>query len=266
MAYAKVKASYLVEKFLTMVVPGQEWVYVTGGASKGKVDCSGAFSYWYKQAGSYMYHGSNTMWRKYTTEKGKIGEINLVPGMAVFKVRADGNEPSAFKNDGQGNFYHVGLYIGDNQVVEAKSTKDGCVISKLSAWGYAARLKNTDYDTCNEEANEIVSEEISEDAVCNSEQKGVVKCEGRLNIRMRPDKNSIIVKRITSGTTLSIVGENGAWYKVNYNGTTGYVMKQFIKLLLSQWRISGIVTDEYDAENLIRYAETIGITLTKEAI
>lgn len=66
MAYAVVQADWLIEKFKTMVIPGKEWKYVAGGASEGAVDCSGAFSYWYKQAGSFMYHGSNTMWRKYT--------------------------------------------------------------------------------------------------------------------------------------------------------------------------------------------------------
>lgn len=66
-----VKASYLVEKFKTMALPwcapNAPWKYIDGYATKGIVDCSGAFTYWYKQAGSSMYHGSNTMWRKYTT-------------------------------------------------------------------------------------------------------------------------------------------------------------------------------------------------------
>lgn len=117
----------------------QGWDYVAGGASKGAVDCSGAFTYWYKQAGGFMYHGSNTMWRKYSTEKGKIGSITLLPGMAVYKWRNDGKEPFFYLNDGIGNFYHVGLYIGDNRVVEAKGTKYGVVYSNLSEWSHASK-------------------------------------------------------------------------------------------------------------------------------
>lgn len=86
----------------------QKWKYVANAASNGAVDCSGAFSYWYKQAGGYMYHGSNTMWRKYSVTKGKIGEIDLLPGMAVYKWRNDGKEPDQYRHDGIGNFYHVG--------------------------------------------------------------------------------------------------------------------------------------------------------------
>ena len=150
MAYATVKASYLVAKFKLMALPWcspkKPWKYVAGGASEGAVDCSGAFTYWYGKAGSFMYHGSNTMWRKYTTAKGKIGDIDLVPGMAVFKMRQDGKEPDQYKGDGLGNFYHTGCYIGDGKVIEAQSVKTGVVTSCISSWGYAARMKYTEYD------------------------------------------------------------------------------------------------------------------------
>lgn len=105
MAYATVKASYLVTNSKVMALPWcspkKPWKYVAGGASAGAVDCSGAFTYWYNKAGSFMYHGSNTMWRKYTTLKGKIGSIDLVPGMAVFKMRQDGNSSAHQKNGGK---------------------------------------------------------------------------------------------------------------------------------------------------------------------
>lgn len=107
-----VKASYLIAGFNQMLK--EHWKYVFGSAKKGEVDCSGAFTYWYKQAGSTMYHGSNTMYRKWSTEKGKIGSIPLVPGMAVYKHRNDGKEPATYLNDGIGNMYHVGLYVGND--------------------------------------------------------------------------------------------------------------------------------------------------------
>lgn len=124
----------------------EKWKYVAGAAKQGEVDCSGAFTYWYKKGGSYMYHGSNTMWRQYAPKKGKIGEIELVPGMPVYKWRKDGKEPDKYKNDGIGNFYHVGLYIGDGQVVEAKGVRSGVVYSCISEWTHCSTLKYTEYD------------------------------------------------------------------------------------------------------------------------
>ena len=35
-------------------------------------DCSGLFSWAFAQLGGYMYHGSDTMWRKYCQQKGEL--------------------------------------------------------------------------------------------------------------------------------------------------------------------------------------------------
>ena len=45
---------------------GQRWV------GHKVTDCSGLFSWAFKQLGGTMYHGSNTMWRKYMTSKGEL--------------------------------------------------------------------------------------------------------------------------------------------------------------------------------------------------
>ena len=123
----------------------EKWKYQWGAAREGVVDCSGAFTYAFRKLGGYMYHGSNTMWRKYTTEKGKLGDLELVPGMAVFRWRKSGKEPAVYKSDGLGDFYHVGLYIGGGEVIEAKSVQSGVVKSSVSGWPFAAKLIGVDY-------------------------------------------------------------------------------------------------------------------------
>ena len=138
-----IQPSKLIEIFYVMY--REKWKYQWGAAREGVVDCSGAFAYAFRKLGGYMYHGSNTMWRKYTTEKGKIGEITLVPGMAVFRWRKSGKEPVAYKSDGLGDFYHVGLFIGNGEVIEAKSVQAGVVKGTVSGWQYAARLVGVDY-------------------------------------------------------------------------------------------------------------------------
>ncbi len=133
----------LIDIFKTMLQ--EKWKYQWGAAREGVVDCSGAFTYAFRKLGGYMYHGSNTMWRKYTTEKGKMESMTLVPGMAVFRWRKSGKEPAAYKSDGLGDFYHVGLYIGGGEVIEAKSVQSGMAKSSVSGWPYAARLTGVDY-------------------------------------------------------------------------------------------------------------------------
>lgn len=105
-------------------------------------DCSGLFSWAFKQLGGYIYHGSNTMWLKYCTAKGEMRNgkrtdgLPLLPGTAVFTYN---------KKDGKRG--HVGLYIGDGWVIEAQGTKAGVVKTKVTAskWVEWGELKGVDY-------------------------------------------------------------------------------------------------------------------------
>lgn len=112
---------------------GQQWV------GRRVADCSGLFYWAFKELGGYMYHGSNTMWSRYCTSKGalKSGKRSdgdaLKPGSAVFKLR------------NSTDYYHVGLYVGDDIVIEAKSTAKGVVTSKVNTWTHWGELKGVSY-------------------------------------------------------------------------------------------------------------------------
>ena len=109
---------------------GSKWI------GKHVVDCSGLFSWAFKQLGGYMYHGSNTMWREYTVSRGKLRNGkrtdggDLLPGTAVF-------------TDHEGDKTHVGLYVGGGYVIEAAGTQQGVIKSKVTndKWTHWAVLK-----------------------------------------------------------------------------------------------------------------------------
>lgn len=118
---------------------GRKWVghYVA--------DCSGLFTWAFKKLGGYMYHGSNTMYKSYCTAKGTLSKgkrtdgQTLKPGTAVFTGTED-------------NHGHVGLYIGDGYVIEAKGTQAGVIRSKASdkKWTYWGELKGVNYEMTND--------------------------------------------------------------------------------------------------------------------
>lgn len=103
-------------------------------------DCSGLFTWAFKQLGGTMYHGSNTMYKSWCVNKGKLsggkrsdgGE--LLPGTAVFTGTEDDHG-------------HVGLYIGNGTVIEAASTQQGVITSAVtkSKWTYWGELKGVSY-------------------------------------------------------------------------------------------------------------------------
>lgn len=103
-------------------------------------DCSGLFAWAFRQLGGTMYHGSNTMYLKWCTDKGTMSKGKrsdgrpMKPGTAVFVWNGS-------------NYSHVGLYIGGDDVIEAKGTQAGVVLSKVteSKWTHWGELKGVDY-------------------------------------------------------------------------------------------------------------------------
>jgi len=101
-------------------------------------DCSGLFVWAFKKLGSAIYHGSNTIYDRYCTEKGKLTDDvrkSLLPGTAVFV-------------DKSGNKSHIGFYIGKGKVIEAAGTESGVCLSNVTAgkWTYFGKLKGVEYD------------------------------------------------------------------------------------------------------------------------
>ena len=103
-------------------------------------DCSGLFSWAFRQLGGYMYHGSDTMYRKYCVTKGELRKgkrtdsATLKPGTAVFVWNGK-------------KYSHVGLFVGDGMVIEAMGTINGVTTSKVTAgkWTHWGELTGVDY-------------------------------------------------------------------------------------------------------------------------
>lgn len=103
-------------------------------------DCSGLFSWAFRQLGGEMYHGSNTMYRKWCRDKGSLDKgrrtdgKELLPGTAVFVWNGT-------------TYSHVGLYIGNGTVIEAQGTRTGVTTTKVTAskWTCWGELNGVDY-------------------------------------------------------------------------------------------------------------------------
>lgn len=181
---------------------GQKWVghYVA--------DCSGLFSWAFNKLGGYMYHGSNTMWNKYCTAQGKLSGgkrtdgKTLKPGTAVFVLK------------GTSDRSHVGLYIGNGEVIEASSTQTGVIKSKItnSKWAEWGELKGVDYSGATETPNSNVGS-----AVVNAV---------RVALRSGPSTNDKVLVRVDKGERVQVLGDS--WTKVTYQGKTGYMMTKFL--------------------------------------
>lgn len=80
----------------------------------------------------------------------------------------------------------------------------------------------------------------------------------RLNMRKKPSTSADIVKVISRKQTLTVLGENGSWYKVSASGKTGYVSKEYVTL-----NNSSVGDKEENSSALISYAAALDGVLTE---
>lgn len=107
---------------------GSKWI------GRRVADCSGLFVWAYAQHGEKIFHGSNTIFNDYTGDTGALfGEVEIFPGTAVFQVK-------------DGRRTHIGLYVGDGMVIEARGTRSGVIVSDLSEWDEWGQLAAVDYE------------------------------------------------------------------------------------------------------------------------
>lgn len=125
------------DNYYSAAAYGDKWI------GRTVADCSGLFYWAFKKLGGYIYHGSNTIWLKYCTDKGELkggkraDGKELLPGTAVFTYNK--------KKDNRG---HIGLYIGDGNVIEASGTINGVIVTKItnSKWVEWGTLKGVRYN------------------------------------------------------------------------------------------------------------------------
>ena len=146
-AKQKQRVSYMVNKYgadWKTTGKGDNYYYAALYGSKwiGHYvwDCSGLFAWAFKELGGSIAHGSNSIYDRYCSAKGKLSGgkrtdgKELLPGTAVFTGTSSEHG-------------HIGLYIGGGKVIEAQGTQAGVVISDitLKKWTYWGELKGVDY-------------------------------------------------------------------------------------------------------------------------
>ena len=218
-----VAVNSLISLFQTMY--REHWSYIWGKAERGCVDCSGAFTYAFRQFGISYPHGSNAIARNYTV--GKMLPISEAkPGMAAFKARVPGESgydlPDKYKSSGDLNdYYHIGLVDDDpHYVLNAKGEKSGFCRDALTAkngWDCVAELKYVDY-------GEGEKMETNARVVLPAGRTG-----STVNMRVSPSTADDIVKKVPVGAEITVLDDQGQWCKISYDGKTGYMMSNYVE-------------------------------------
>ncbi|MCX0392804.1 SH3 domain-containing protein, partial [Clostridium perfringens] len=63
----------------------------------------------------------------------------------------------------------------------------------------------------------------------STEKTGIVNVSSSLNVRSEASTSSKVIGSLSGNTKVIIVGEEGAFYKIEYKGSHGYVAKVYVK-------------------------------------
>ena len=102
--------------------------------------------------------------------------------------------------------------IGDNVVV-IRQVGDWYLVDYNLIVGYMHKDYLTTYDRWNVELGDAIVES------------------GSVNMRGTPDINGELLATLSQGETAYIIGFNCGWYKVQYNGLTGYIRSDLVALM-----------------------------------
>lgn len=189
---------------------GKGWVWTNGGV--GVLESIGNDNTFKR---GYAVNGcpdksANGMFSYAKTSGKKWGPIASIPEVPGLAVRYDG---------------HVGYYIGNGEVIEARGFNYGIVKTKLAGrkWSHWYEFPGINYT--GETYPVIKPEEGKLEQITSA----TVKTEGgRLNLRAEAKDNAAILARIPNGQNLPIYEKQAEWSKTYYNGVYGYVFNTYL--------------------------------------
>lgn len=169
-----------------------------------------------KSVGLNLPSGATSQWKAdIFSEKGKLplcdgtwAKANLDEGTIIF--RQDRNDSSKMA--------HVGIYIGNGQVVEAKGSSYGVVKTEFAKgnWTHYGVLK-------------VQSAEVRDNG--GDFVKGVVTAAtGKtVNLRAKAAKNGDVLCKVPVGAEVDAGEIQNGFTAVKYNGTSGWMMTEYVK-------------------------------------
>lgn len=159
-----------------------------------------------------------TAFYQHCNKKGTIDTFDKVPGRLVFK-----GKPSKMS--------HVGVYIGDGKIIEAKGHKYGVVESKLDAtWDYWGQCELIQEGSAPAPAPAPQPAPAPTPAPAPSSEAYKVKTNGSpLALRVAPNTKATLLAWMPNGSKVKVNGTSGSWSHTTYNGKTGWAYSKWLK-------------------------------------
>lgn len=172
-------------------------------------DCSGLFRGAWRALMAYRSGGATTIYRTWCTQKGAIDTMPDEAGVLVFRGTESVKE-------------HVGLYVGDGMVVDARGSSKGVLFAALGAyaWTHWAKADDVDYANSGEPPVELPAL-----------WSGTIKTRtgGGVSLWLSSEKKYAVAK-VPDGALVDVLGDpdGKGFAQARYNGHAGVVDLQYV--------------------------------------
>lgn len=187
-------------------------------------DCSGLVRWALHELGEEIVHHATYQYTDWCKPKGKMtnGQRTdgnpILPGTLVF---LQGSEEK---------IHHVGVYVGEGIVIEAKGTQSGVVTSGLEKWDHWGECKLIDYTNA-AEIDGNVPEKPRNDVLYKAE---VTNPNTWLNVRSGPSKNYPVQFQVQRGTIVDVLAESNGWDQIRSGGRIGWASAEYLTPLAQE--------------------------------
>lgn len=199
---------------------GSKWI------GKMVTDCSGLLRWALYQLGESIVHHARYQYTDYCVNKGKLINGHREDGLPVLPGTA------VFLKGSEAHIHHVGVYVGNDTVVEAKGTIYGVVTSHLNHWDYWGEIKMVDYTDAAELETGApgATEDTEENAKAGTIIKAIVSNPNKwLNVRNSPGTQYQAAFQVEKGAEVEVLdaGEPD-WWQIRYGGRIGWAYSKYL--------------------------------------
>lgn len=169
-------------------------------------DCAQLTRYAAKAEGISLPSGATSQWRK--GKWARKGTIDTLPEGEVVWLYRESNKV----------MQHTGIGLGDGTCVHAAGTRQGVIHQSMAEypWTHWASPWSDDQQTKKEEGPMIY--------------QATVSAQNGYTVRMRSGLGTTysIITKVPIGSKVDVLGEEGEWKRIRYNGKEGYMMSQYL--------------------------------------
>ncbi|MDV5114350.1 SH3 domain-containing protein [Clostridium perfringens] len=187
-----------------------------------KIEYTGSHGYVAKEYVKDVTESSNSNQGTQTQEKPSIPENTEKTGIVNVSSSLNVREGASTSSK------VIGSLSGNTKVTIVGEEGAFYKIEYKDSHGYVAKEYVKDV-TENNNSNQGTQTPEKPSTPESTEKTGIVNVSSSLNVRSSASTSSKVIGSLSGNTKVTIVGEEGAFYKIEYKGSHGYVAKEYVK-------------------------------------